>query len=297
MKETIVTIPINDLFAPKCGCPLCRMEEMLEEQYVTFITGDAMMEPSVRVATNKKGFCHRHFSRMTQLGQKLPNALILETHLEVIRDELMPKKLGGKPDKKKLEAIRQTMNSCYVCDRVEADMFHLVATVFAEWSKGGEFRKTYSEQPFICLKHYQFIMTAAMGKGGVPSKLLGDFHADAARTGAPRPTLSSAASSSSPARSRPSRKNQSKNLISSRTPPSSLEGMTLSAALRQAGVALLTAAPKPASASISASLSALPAAAVFFMSISSSPQSLFSAFALVAVPFISSTKFFDDEVM
>ena len=88
MKETIVTIPINDLFAPKCGCPLCRMEEMLEEQYVTFITGDAMMEPSVRVATNKKGFCHRHFSRMTQLGQKLPNALILETHLEVIRDEL-----------------------------------------------------------------------------------------------------------------------------------------------------------------------------------------------------------------
>ncbi|MBQ4250592.1 MAG: hypothetical protein II701_01565, partial [Ruminococcus sp.] len=58
--------------------------------------------------------------------------------------------------------------------------FHLVATVFAEWSKGGEFRKTYSEQPFICLKHYQFIMTAAMGKGGVPSKLLGDFHAETA---------------------------------------------------------------------------------------------------------------------
>ena len=180
MKETIVTIPINDLFAPKCGCPLCRMEEMLEEQYVTFITGDAMMEPSVRVATNKKGFCHRHFSRMTQLGQKLPNALILETHLEVIRDELMPKKSGGKPDRKKLEAIRQTLSSCYVCDRVEADMFHLVATVFAEWAKGGEFRKTYSEQPFICLKHYQFIMAAAMGKGGVPSKLLGDFHAETA---------------------------------------------------------------------------------------------------------------------
>ena len=161
MKETIVTIPINDLFAPKCGCPLCRMEEMLEEQYVTFITGDA---------TNKKGFCHRHFSRMTQLGQKLPNALILETHLEVVRDELLPKKAGGKPDKKKLEAIRQTLNSCYVCDRIEADMFHLVATVFTEWAKGGEFRKTYNDQPFICLKHYQFIMTAAMGKGGVPSK-------------------------------------------------------------------------------------------------------------------------------
>lgn len=179
MKETIVTIPINDLFAPKCGCPLCRMEEMLEEQYVMFVTGDAMMEPGVRVETNKKGFCHRHFSRMLLLGQKLPNALILETHLESVM-ELMPKKSGGKPDKKKLGAIGETLRSCYVCDRIEADMYHLMATVFAEWVKGGAFRRTYSEQPFICLRHYSFIMTAAMGKNGIPSGHLRNFHAETA---------------------------------------------------------------------------------------------------------------------
>ena len=177
MKETIVTIPINDLFAPKDGCPLCRMESMLEEQYCEFITGDAMMEPSVRVETNKTGFCHRHFSRMTQVGQKLPNALILESHLQEIMEQLMPKK-AGKPDKKQLEALDRMLSSCYVCDRVERDMLHLMATVFAEWSKGGEFRKTFSEQPFICLNHYRFIMTAASGKGGVPSKQLSEFHAD-----------------------------------------------------------------------------------------------------------------------
>ena len=177
LKETIVTIPINDLFAPKDGCPLCRMESMLEEQYCEFITGDAMMEPSVRVETNKTGFCHRHFSRMTQVGQKLPNALILESHLQEIMEQLMPKK-AGKPDKKQLEALDRMLSSCYVCDRVERDMLHLMATVFAEWSKGGEFRKTFSEQPFICLNHYRFIMTAASGKGGVPSKQLSEFHAD-----------------------------------------------------------------------------------------------------------------------
>ncbi len=177
LKETIVTIPINDLFAPKDGCPLCRMESMLEEQYCEFITGDAMMEPSVRVETNKTGFCHRHFSRMTQVGQKLPNALILESHLQEILEQLMPKK-AGKPDKKQLEALDRMLSSCYVCDRVERDMLHLMATVFAEWSKGGEFRKTFSEQPFICLNHYRFIMTAASGKGGVPSKQLSEFHAD-----------------------------------------------------------------------------------------------------------------------
>ena len=178
MKETIVTIPINDLFAPKCGCPLCRMEAMLEEQYVEFITGDAMMEPSVRVETNKTGFCHRHFSKMSQSGKKLPNALILESHLQEIIEKLMPKKSGGKPDKKQLEAIKTELSTCYVCSRIERDMHHLVETVFAEWLKGSEFKETYKAQPFICLKHYQFIMSAAMGKNGVPSKFLGDFHAD-----------------------------------------------------------------------------------------------------------------------
>ena len=56
MKETICTIPINDIFMPKDGCPVCRMEKMLEEQYVKFVTGDAMMEPNIRIETNKKGF-------------------------------------------------------------------------------------------------------------------------------------------------------------------------------------------------------------------------------------------------
>lgn len=180
MKETIVTIPINDLFAPRDGCPLCRMEHMLEEQYCNYITGDAMMEPSVRVITNKKGFCHRHFSRMTQVGQKLPNALILESHLQEILEKLIPQK-AGKPDKKQLEALSEMLGSCYVCELVQGDMLHLLATVFAEWAKGNEFRQTFQEQPFICLNHYRLMMSAAMGKGGVPSKQLAEFHADALR--------------------------------------------------------------------------------------------------------------------
>ena len=153
MKETIATIPVNDLFAPKDGCPFCRMERMLEEQYCEFVTGDAMMEPLIRIETNKKGFCNRHM------------------------EQYMPKK-AGKPDKKQLEALDGMLRSCYVCERVAKDMLHLTSTVFAEWAKGGEFRQTYRDQPFICLHHYRFMMTAAAGKGGMPSKLLADFHAE-----------------------------------------------------------------------------------------------------------------------
>ncbi len=180
MKETICTIPINDIFMPKDSCPICRMEAMLEEQYVQFITGDAMMEPNTRIQTNKKGFCHRHFSQMFEVGQKLPNALILESHLQEIIDKHMLKKLKGKPDKKQLESIREELNSCYVCDRIKSDMTHFMATIFVEWAKGEEFRKLYNEQPYICLKHYSFIMDAATAKGGMPSKHLAEFHEETA---------------------------------------------------------------------------------------------------------------------
>ena len=32
MKEDICSIPINELFEPKTGCPLCRMDKMLEDR-------------------------------------------------------------------------------------------------------------------------------------------------------------------------------------------------------------------------------------------------------------------------
>ncbi len=180
MKETICTIPINDIFMPKDGCPICRMESMLEEQYVKFITGDSMMVPDVRIETNKKGFCHRHFSQMFEKGQKLPNALILESHLQEIIDNYFPKKIKGKPDKKQLEAIKTELSSCYVCDRIKWDMKHFMATIFVEWAKGEEFRKLYNEQPYICLKHYSFIMETATAKDGIASKHLADFHTETA---------------------------------------------------------------------------------------------------------------------
>ncbi|MEE3332950.1 MAG: DUF6062 family protein [Ruminococcus sp.] len=178
MKENICTIPINDLFKPKDGCPVCRMTEMLEENYVDFIVGDAMMEPNIRIETNAKGFCHRHFSKMFTAGQKLPNALILESHLKSVIENVLPQKPSGKPDKKALEKIESLNKTCYVCERIDTDIHHLLATVFAEYQKSEEFRSLYREQPFICLNHYALIMRDAVGKRGVGSKYIKDFHKD-----------------------------------------------------------------------------------------------------------------------
>ena len=158
MKENICTIPINDIFRETDGCPICRMHRMLEEQYVEYITGAAMMAPDVRVKTNETGFCHRHYSMMILSGPRLSNALILQTHLDEIRKTLLPKKPSDIPSKTQLENIRKLDGSCYVCDRIEHDILHLLKTVYVQFGIDEEFRKLYAAQDFICLNHYALVM-------------------------------------------------------------------------------------------------------------------------------------------
>ena len=143
MKENICTIPINDVFAPKDGCPICRMSAMLEKNYVQYITGAAMMEPDIRMDTNSMGFCHRHLNMMVHYGKRLPNALLLDTHLEMVMNELIPKDVKGKPDKKKLAKLEELQESCYVCNKMSWGMKHLMESIFKTWENEEEFRKLY----------------------------------------------------------------------------------------------------------------------------------------------------------
>lgn len=175
MKENICTIPINDVFMPKDGCPLCRMHNMLENNYVEYITGAAMMEPDVRMETNEKGFCYRHFDQMVNKGKRLPNALILQTHLEKISGELIPECVKGKPDKKALVKLKQLEDSCFVCDKIDWGMKHMLETIFKSWEQDREFRKLFEQQPYICLEHYRMLLEAASNKG-ISSKNLPEFY-------------------------------------------------------------------------------------------------------------------------
>lgn len=174
MKPNITTIPITDIFDLTEGCPICRMHRMLEEQYVEYITGDAMMAPDVRVQTNRVGFCHRHFSMMVNNGPRLSNALLLQTHIDELRKKVFPKKSTDLPDKKMLAAIRENDGTCYVCDRIDRDILHLLATVYVQFGADTEFRKQYKAQDFICLDHYALI-TANFNKKAMDRQAAAEF--------------------------------------------------------------------------------------------------------------------------
>ena len=175
MKPDITTIPITELFSESEGCPICRMRRMLEEQYVEYITGAAMMAPDVRIRTNRVGFCHRHFSMMDNTGPRLSNALLLQTHIDELRGRAFPKKLSDPPSKAMLEAIRENAHTCYVCDRVDHDILHLLSTVYVQFGADPDFRQRYSAQDYLCLNDYAVVM-ANVNKKAMNKQALAAFY-------------------------------------------------------------------------------------------------------------------------
>jgi hypothetical protein len=151
MKESIYTIPISEVFEPKQGCPLCSLASALEERWVQYITGAAMMEPDVRVRTNEEGFCARHLTAMLGQRNRLSVALLLQTRLQYVLDHA-----GEAPDAAGLFAKKKDAPtaSCFVCDRVDRELARLADNIVTVWGREESFRALYREQEFLCAPHY-----------------------------------------------------------------------------------------------------------------------------------------------
>lgn len=156
MAEHIYTIEINEQFEKRSGCPICGLKAMLERNEVEIITGAAMMEPSVRIETNRVGFCAKHFDQIITNGKRLPVALMLQSHLEAISAHLD----GAKPDAAE-KFVSSLEGSCYVCDRLEEKMRSIYANVVYLWSTDETFRKLFREQERICMPHYGKLLAAS----------------------------------------------------------------------------------------------------------------------------------------
>lgn len=162
MRESITSIPIRDVFEPKDGCPLCRLRDMLERRVVEYITGAAMMEPDVRIETNRLGFCGPHYEQMRGQRNRLGLALLLDSHLQ----ELEKTALKGAPSrrgrKEGAAPLRDTATgSCFVCREVDAAMGRMVSNLCRLWEKDEDFRDLFEQQPALCLPHYRLLLDAA----------------------------------------------------------------------------------------------------------------------------------------
>ncbi len=155
MKENICSIPINDIFGAYHDCPFCYMRNMIEEHLALYITGAAMMQPDVRIATNAEGFCKTHFDMIIKKGNRLSVALILQSLLDSVGHEFFDEKKSLR--EKRVSAVTRS-ESCFLCSNVENQMIHLLSCLISEWEKESEFRQVYKNQKGICTAHYSMII-------------------------------------------------------------------------------------------------------------------------------------------
>ena len=179
MKEHIDTMPLWEVFREDCECPLCRLHSLNEANYREYFMGASVMEPDVRVETNKKGFCARHYGQMFRMSNRLSLALSTHTYLKEVISQIdadaktregAPKKAGlfsRKAAPASDDALSGLANTCILCERLNTTMARYIETMFVTWKKEPEFRKAFSSCKGFCVQHYATLMQAA------PSNLSG----------------------------------------------------------------------------------------------------------------------------
>lgn len=174
MKEKIYTIPVNEAYDKDCECPLCELERKLENEGIQYALGAAMMEPDYRMESNAKGYCRRHFSMMFSSPNKLPLALILDTHLDEMRSKLKKlekstkslesehtglfKKSGaGKAAEEISELLDKTEKSCMICEKIEHTMLRYIDVLLYMWANDDAFKEKFDKSKGVCLKHFKML--------------------------------------------------------------------------------------------------------------------------------------------
>jgi hypothetical protein len=177
MIERNYTIPINEEFEKYEGCPVCRLHGKLETQNLEYILGAAMMEPDVRIETNRTGFCSRHYSDMLSAKSRLSLALILETHLKEIENLMtLTPKTGKKELRSSVEQLVRMSESCFLCDRISSTFRKYCDNIVYLWKSEPVFREKFQKQPIICFRHTADLLKSA-GKH-LNDKQLAAFAAD-----------------------------------------------------------------------------------------------------------------------
>jgi len=157
MRDDICTIPVSEVFEVNDGCPICRMRDTIEERIIDYILGDAMMEPDVRIETNKVGFCEWHYDKMMSRRGRLQLSLMLQTHIDEINKNIFKKGLftSSASRGKKAATVSDT---CFICDKIE---YGISRMIYRCYENEKDFRELFNSQDMFCLPHYERLILGA----------------------------------------------------------------------------------------------------------------------------------------
>lgn len=184
MKYELETIPIWDSYAADTECPLCWLKERAEKTYHDFFLGNSVMVPEMRVKVNAAGYCPNHFTSLLQ-SRDNRHGLGLMTHTHFVEQkewfQNISKKLTGAKKKstddmaKIAFRIREKVDTCMICDRINYTLKRYAFTIVYLWKKDAEFKTKVEQSKGFCFPHLADILE--MSKEGLPGKLSAEFSA------------------------------------------------------------------------------------------------------------------------
>jgi len=178
MKEKIYTIPVTDAYRSSSACPLCELARNVENNSLDYYLGPSLMEPDVRVSTNRTGFCGRHLQMMYGREiNRLGLGLMLHTHLLDLNSDIgaaMGKAapapgsiLRGRDRdyKKNLEALADRIDgradSCVICEKINYTMDRYLDVLLWMYFEDDSFRNLFGQKKQHCLHHSAFLLRGA----------------------------------------------------------------------------------------------------------------------------------------
>lgn len=176
MREQIDTIPVNEAFEAQDECPFCHLQRRAEQSTLRYVAGPgaSYMEPDVRGATDRAGFCTEHMKKLYDYGNSLGAALMLQTYYAGLLEEfqietdhfempgkrsLFAKKQPAKEDSY-ARRIQSRVHSCFICDRIDYHMERYFNTFF-HLVKDSEFRRRMENSKGFCMRHFAQLLQQA----------------------------------------------------------------------------------------------------------------------------------------
>ncbi len=185
MRETIDTMPLWDAFRQHGLCPFCFLKNHLQALYLDMYLGDSVMEPDVRLQTNRSFFCRDHTKLLyEQKVSKLGLALMTHTHLlEVQRQALaqmeaieksirdsapLLKRVGAAKDinaqlTEAAATVEHRERECVICARMQSHMTRYHETAIHMWTHDSAFREMFNNSQGFCLPHWAAQLSTAQG--------------------------------------------------------------------------------------------------------------------------------------
>lgn len=175
MEKKIYTIPVEDSFLSGDECPFCDLERQTEQRAIRYFAGAgaSYMEPEIREITNRTGFCSCHMKKLYDYGNPLGSALMLQTHMAQILQELQERADRPEVPQRRLfrkkqagsqqpywQRLQARVASCAICDQVESNMQRQYRVFFGLLEKA-EFREQFVNCKGFCLPHFARVLQEA----------------------------------------------------------------------------------------------------------------------------------------